>query len=953
MFILAKKFFLRLIVCAVACLFVTFDAYCTMNNPKFTVTTTTLSPGDRFIFVIDASGTFYVDCGDGGTLNGGNSTISGPSDNVYTINHNSVMEVTYTCSYTTGGKKTINFGGVATGYGTSGTPSINFSQALYGELAEIIDNPDNDKFVIETISGDLSDVFPSLANAQPNFYNTFQYSGNLKAIPDTLFAHITGAGPAMFMYAFADCYQLESIPSGLFASITTNNTTENYYRDLFDNTFLNCKNLKSIPSNLFASVTIGAEGMFRDTFLGCTSLESIPSDLFNFGENVVGKEAMFAGTFQECTSLESIPSGLFSRVTGGAEMLFWDTFKSCSSLKTIPDNLFSTITTGAYQMFYYTFSDCTSLTSVPPHLFSNIETDGEQMFLLTFYGDTGLTGYIPPTLVAKLTPKQSSYSQYTMYNTFFNTGDFAKTCPDGTEQYYTGYESQWSVGDGQTRKSCVPLYFSVTYNSGNCSSNDVNNQYGTTHSETDPTTVEHEGQYTVLAPSNNVLFGNDFQTDWDMLPNCATFMGWKNPNISGTDYDYYNCAFEATETCSPTIQPYNYVENLNLYAYCQWNTYNVTYHGCDNTTNTQSLKYGDAFSVPTYQNYTFNGWEYGNQSLGNTFPSDLCIKGETLDLYANCTPKTYTIEYHDTEDLGATWEMGQNHPTVYTYGIGETIGIPNRTNYVFKGWCVDNPNCTNYQNNAGGYTISTTMSGNIHMYAKWETAVVGLSWIDDGQPYDNQPSCQYGSVISNITHATKPGHTFVGWKVTNWCPFVDSVCGLNGNAVNNFTYNNSYDTLGYCGHDQTSNQNNTQNQISYGLSPGEWALKDTTGGVLKGTSSCNSTTTIVFDIVYQGTSMTPAQEAAMLWNTCDADTLKSGDTFSATASGQSEDKYCWCKMTSYTPYGGTACNITNSSWVLNVKFESASGCAINCASQCAIFARDYDNFRRAIFGVKE
>ncbi len=40
------------------------------QTSKFELTTTNLSAGVSFKFDISASGTFYVDCGDGGTLSG-------------------------------------------------------------------------------------------------------------------------------------------------------------------------------------------------------------------------------------------------------------------------------------------------------------------------------------------------------------------------------------------------------------------------------------------------------------------------------------------------------------------------------------------------------------------------------------------------------------------------------------------------------------------------------------------------------------------------------------------------------------------------------------------------------------------------------------------------------------------------------------------------------------------
>ena len=207
--------------------------------------------------------------------------------------------------------------------------------------------------------------------------------------------------------------------------------------------------------------------------------------------------------------------------------------------------------------------------------------------------------------------------------------------------------------------------------------------------------------------------------------------------------------------------------------------------------------------------------------------------------------------------------------------------------------------------------------------------------------------------IQNITHGTRTGYTFVGWKITDWCPFVDSVCGLDGTAVNNLTYNNDLDTLGYYGHVQTVS--NMRNTSLYNLSPGEWVVKDTNGGLLKGVSSCNSTKTTIWDTAmtdfYVNQTITEQQFLDMVWGTCNTDTLKSSDTFTATASGQGDDLYCWCKMTSYTPSGAATCNVESHEWMLSIDEGTAAYCAQHCAIDCALHAKQFDTFRRAIFGV--
>ena len=83
------------------------------QTSKFELTTTSLEANDTFKFSISAEGTFYVDCGDGGTLSGTNASGK-------TISKNTNFSVTYTCTWTTAGAHTIKFGGAATEYSVVG-----------------------------------------------------------------------------------------------------------------------------------------------------------------------------------------------------------------------------------------------------------------------------------------------------------------------------------------------------------------------------------------------------------------------------------------------------------------------------------------------------------------------------------------------------------------------------------------------------------------------------------------------------------------------------------------------------------------------------------------------------------------------------------------------------------------------------------------------------------------
>ena len=248
-----------------------------------------------------------------------------------------------------------------------------------------------------------------------------------------------------------------------------------------------------------------------------------------------------------------------------------------------------------------------------------------------------------------------------------------------------------------------------------------------------------------------------------------------------------------------------------------------------------------------------------------------------------------------------------------------------------------------------------TYSGTSNLQADWQANTIALHWYNGDDeltvPSASQ-SCVYdGTLTPPATIPTKTGYTFKGWRVRQaaGCSFASQVCSLTGSGVNGLTYDyNDSTTYGYYSHDGQ----NKSNESTYGLTAGGWAVKDTSGGIIKGIASCNSTKPNLLDTVMEGMdngTMTEEQAMNTLWGTCNTDTFRPSNTFSSSSSGQ----YCWCKMNSYTPSGGSACNVASPSWVFYYAFGSASDCADACAFFCADDVMDVGDFRRAVFGVSQ
>ena len=427
----------------------------------FIATTTPDTP--EFNFDLSASGTFYVDWGDG---------------TVDTIEKNDVNKQSFSHTYETAGTYVVKLGGRATGYSQDKEPEVH--PTSLDDDAVAYGAPDEDYNYVPVISfagneylakieGSLGKIFPTLPGGiQPRFsrtfsqcsnlsgtipgelfsgisgapvagmfYETFSGSGGLTgAIPEKLFAGISGApAPGMFDKTFLECLGLTGkIPSELFAGISGAPA-----EFMFFGTFAGCVGLTgAMPEKLFAGISgAPAPYMFYGTFAGCGGLTAVPEKLFAgiSGAPAVG---MFAGTFFKCLGLTAIPEKLFAGISGApAAGMFFNTFAGCEGLVTIPEKLFAGISGApAESMFSMTFASCKGLTAIPKNLFGNISgAPADEMFSNTFSGCSGLTGEIPLGLFGNISgaPAGAMFS-----GTFSNcpglTGPSART-PDGIPLY--------------------------------------------------------------------------------------------------------------------------------------------------------------------------------------------------------------------------------------------------------------------------------------------------------------------------------------------------------------------------------------------------------------------------------------------------------------------------------------------------------------------------------------
>ncbi len=306
-------------------------------------------------------------------------------------------------TYANGGKYTVGMSGQAVSYSYDNTGAAECYSGKECSAPKGLLNFANNTNIMK-LGGKLGNVF-GVQNESFSAYELFKGCSNLIEIPEDLFDGFESV--ANFNYAFYGCSSLTEIPDTLF------NNVANEWAS-FDSTFANCASLKNIPDNLFIAVKGVWDNAFKGTFANCTSLTEIPENLFAPIEGEI-KAGMFDSTFAGCTGLTKLPNGLFKKLTGRPKE-------------------------GYYVNVCY------------GEIYSSFDR--------TFAGCTNLSGYIPTDMFENL--DSTDFNPETMSSIFANT-KLDTTCPSGTYQYITGFESAWSG-----KVSCAPCPNGVCYTVTSC-----------------------------------------------------------------------------------------------------------------------------------------------------------------------------------------------------------------------------------------------------------------------------------------------------------------------------------------------------------------------------------------------------------------------------------------------------------------------------------------------------
>ena len=220
------------------------------------------------------------------------------------------------------------------------------------------------------------------------------------------------------------------------------------------------------------------------------------------------------------------------------------------------------------------------------------------------------------------------------------------------------------------------------------------------------------------------------------------FTGWFTAEVGGTKV-------ESTDILSK-------LENQEYYA--QWTaiTYNVVLNE-NGGNNVEDLTYTvetTTLTLPTLtrDGYTFNGWftaEVGGTKVEST---DILLKLENQEYYAQWTVITYNVVLNenggsDVEDLTYTVET-------------TTLTLPTLTkaNYVFTGW---------FTAEVGGTKVESTdillKLENQQYYAQWTPEEYDVILDENGGDLINDITYTIESEDITLPTPTRDGYTFIGW----------------------------------------------------------------------------------------------------------------------------------------------------------------------------------------------
>ena len=158
--------------------------------------------------------------------------------------------------------------------------------------------------------------------------------------------------------------------------------------------------------------------------------------------------------------------------------------------------------------------------------------------------------------------------------------------------------------------------------------------------------------------------------------------------------------------------------------------------------------------TPTRTGYTFNGW-YTAATDGTEITSSTKVTSKSNHtLYAQWTPRTYTVSFSPNGGSMETTSMEVTYDSIYG-----TLPTPTKTGYTFDGWYTAVTDGTKITS-----STKVTTASNHRLYAHWTARTYTVYFSPNGGSMETTSmEVTYGSTYGDLPTPTREKFVFDGW----------------------------------------------------------------------------------------------------------------------------------------------------------------------------------------------
>jgi uncharacterized repeat protein (TIGR02543 family) len=291
-------------------------------------------------------------------------------------------------------------------------------------------------------------------------------------------------------------------------------------------------------------------------------------------------------------------------------------------------------------------------------------------------------------------------------------------------------------------------------------------------------TFNNNGGDTAAVPAAKTVASPAVNVDTLPVPPARsgyTFVGWYTQADGGSEF-----------TTMTTVSG-----NITVYARWTGETYTVTFKSNYDTNETlytetvtvpaTTIPIADFPANPSRSSYIFAGWNTRDDGGGTPFTATTTVNSN-ITVYAKWIGETYTVTFKS--NYGENEILYTKTVTVPAITITGLPAAPARTGYNFGSW--------NTQANGGGsvFTASTAVSGNITVYAQWDTYSYTVTFNKNGgdteaDPVEKTVASPATNVVALPVPPSRSSYIFTGWNTHNdgnGTPFAESTA-VTGNIT--------------------------------------------------------------------------------------------------------------------------------------------------------------------------